>query len=117
MREHTETFAYHLLTAMREVAPLLGLVLFGEQASGQRYWNDVLGPALERIREVARRNLPVWPHRDYDPVLVVDTIFGTAFFLALEDRFQSGGARRDLKTTASNLCDVLFEGMAAPSHD
>lgn len=112
MREHTETFICHLLAVMRDVAPLLGLMLFGEQEDSQRYWLESLGPALERIREVARRNLSVWSHRDFEPDLVVDTIFGTAFFLAIEDRFRTAEPR-DLDRTARNLCNVLFDGMAS----
>lgn len=114
MREHTEAFVRQLLEAMDEVAPLLGLVLFGDQESGQRYWRELVEPALERIRGVARRNLPVWPHRAYDPDLVVDTIFATAFFFGLQERFFRPGEHRDLDETAHSLCEVLFHGMAAP---
>jgi AcrR family transcriptional regulator len=113
MREHTESFIYDLMVAMEEVAPLLGLVLFSEQQAGRRHWRELLKPALEQIRAVARRNLTVWPHREYDADLVVDTIFATAFFLALQDSFLDS-AGRDLRATARNLCDLLFRGMAIP---
>jgi TetR/AcrR family transcriptional regulator len=113
MREQTRSFIYDLLVAMEEVAPLLGLVLFGDHESGQRYWRELIKPALDRIRAVARRNLAVWTHREYDPDLVVDTIFATTFFLALEDRFDNG-KQRDLRATADKLSDLLFTGMAVP---
>lgn len=113
MRRHTEAFIRDLLEAMDEVAPLIGLVLFGDQESGQRYFRTRLRPAIDEIREVARRNMPVWPHRDYDPDLVVDTIFGTTFFRAIEDRLL-GRKPRDPNETARHLCDLLFDGMAAP---
>jgi AcrR family transcriptional regulator len=113
MREQTRSFIYDLLVAMEEVAPLLGLVLFGDHESGQRYWRELIKPALDRIHGVARRNLAVWPHRDFDPHLVVDTIFATTFFFALEDRFSDTG-QRDLHSTADRLCDLLFRGMALP---
>ncbi|MEA2673806.1 MAG: hypothetical protein QOI92_998 [Chloroflexota bacterium] len=116
MRAQTEAFIYDLLKAMQQATPLLGLVLFGDHASGRRYWRERFEPALERIRAVARRNVAHWPHREYDPELVVDMIFGTTLFLALEDRFR-GGKKRDLHIAARELCNVLFDGIAVPDPD
>jgi TetR/AcrR family transcriptional regulator len=112
MREHTEAFIYDLLAAMEEVGPLLGVVLFGEQQTGQKYWRELIEPMLDQVHAIARRNMPIWHHRDYDPELAVDTIFGATFFLAIQDRF-SGGKPPDLRLTARRLCTLLFEGMAA----
>jgi len=113
MREHTEAFIYDLLVAMETVGPQLGLVLFGEHETGQKYWRELIKPALDQIYAVAQRNVPIWHHRDYDPNLAVDTIFGATFFLAVQQRF-AGDRPRDHRTTARKLCTLLFEGMSAP---
>jgi len=110
MRAQTQAFIEDLLVAMEEVAPLLGLVLFGDAKSGQRYFRDRVEPALAPVREVARRNLRLWPHRDYDPDLIVDTIVGMTFFRALADRFMGRGPG-DAAQIAEQLTAVLFDGM------
>jgi AcrR family transcriptional regulator len=113
MRAQTEAFIRDMLVAMQEVAPLLGLAMFGDAADGQRYFRERIEPQLERVRQVARRNLEVWAHREYNPDLAVDTIIGLTFFRALEDRFLKRKPA-DPATVASDLTSMLFDGMAAP---
>jgi TetR/AcrR family transcriptional regulator len=112
MRQRTVTFFRDLLTALREVGPLLGVVLFADQESGTRYYRQWIEPAFDRLVQLTNDTLRQWAHRDFDADLVQRTVFGMCWAISLDEHFGSGAAP-DLDRVADQLTGILFDGIAA----
>lgn len=110
MRERTRQFIEDLLGVMDEIAPLLGIVLFGEAEAASAYYRKRLAPALEKVEEIVDAHQAVWAHQDFDSELVVQLVFGMAWFLALSDRF--GTRQRDRCETAEMITRIMIDGLA-----
>ncbi len=110
MRERTRQFIEDLLGVMDEIAPLLGIVLFGEAEAASTYYRNRLAPALEEVAEIVEAHQTVWAHQDFDPELVVQLVFGMAWFLTLSDRF--GTRQRERSETADMITRIIIDGLA-----
>lgn len=108
MEERTRQFVRDLLDVMDEIAPLLGMVLFGDAGAASSYYRERLEPALGAVRDVVVANLPAWDHRDFDPHLAVEMLFGIAWFTTLGDRLT--GRRRDRDELADEITRMLIHG-------
>ncbi len=112
MRERTRQFIEELLGVMDEIAPLLGIVLFGEAEAASSYYRKRLAPALEKVAEIVDAHQAAWAHKDFDPEFAVELVFGMAWFLTLSDRF--GTRQRSRSETADVITRIMIDGLAQP---
>lgn len=110
MRERTRQFIEDLLEVMDEIAPLLGIVLFGEAKAASAYYSERLGPALKEVEAVVVAHQAAWAHEEFDPEFVVQLVFGMAWFLAVCRRF--GAPQRDRHETAETITRIVMDGLA-----
>jgi AcrR family transcriptional regulator len=81
-----------MLTAMREIGPLLGVILFGDQARGETFYREHLGPAIGRLTAGLRTYWDARGHDELPARLVIETLVGTSLVLSLDERFGSDEA-------------------------
>jgi AcrR family transcriptional regulator len=108
----TEQYVGDLLRTFIEVAPLLGVVLFSDRSTGERFYADAIRPLAAAISGVVRDAFPTWSHREFDPELVTLSVIGTCISLSLEHHF--AGRAVDVDGTARQLTDMLFYGLLDP---
>lgn len=109
MRERTTQGIENLLRAMEEIAPLLGIVLFGDIDVASKYYRERVAPSLRRVEEVVDAHRRAWSHRDFDVELLVHLVFGMAWFTVLADRFN--GRERDFRATAETIASLVIDGL------
>lgn len=112
-RGQVEQFVADLIDAMDEIAPLLGIVLFTDADLAQRSFNNRIQPALDKVCELIDINYDSWPHRDFEPLLMIEWILGMVWFVALADRFT--GRKRDRDELAQKVTDLLIDGVRLPA--
>lgn len=111
MRERTRSFVTDLVDVMRDVAPLLGVVIFsGEEPAGRRY-AEYVAPVLQQVADVIRRNLGWWDHRAFDPDAIVRFLFGAVWFEVTAARL--GDPAADADAVVDELTDTIIFGLAA----
>jgi AcrR family transcriptional regulator len=111
VREVSEAFVRDLLEAMRDIAPLL-MVVLGDAERGADFYRQRFQPALSRLREVIDTNLPMWSHRDFDPDLAAMAVVGMCLFIALHNRF--GNTPTDEPhQIAPELLSIVWDGLRA----
>jgi AcrR family transcriptional regulator len=98
-----------LLTFFHESIEGLGVVLFGEQQNGRDFYTRHLRPIMDGYIEAGKANLPRWPHREYDVDTAVHTVFGVAFWLALDHSMRQREV--DLDERADLIVDVILRGV------
>ena len=108
-RDLTEQYLAELLRTFLDVAPLLGVVLFAERSTGEKFYKEAVEPLAVAISEVVRASFPTWSHRDFDPDLVTLSVIGACISLSLEQHF--AGRTIDVEASARQLTDLLFYGL------
>ena len=111
MRDRTLAFFRELLIALRDIGPLLGVVLFSDQERGTDYYRQRIEPAFDRLVELTRETMDRWTHRDFDTELVHRVVFGMCWMMAVDERLGSRG-ERDVDRLAEQLVGILFDGIA-----
>lgn len=109
LRERSTDFIRDLLAGMREIAPLLGVVL-SDQTAGIRFYEEQIQPRIDQMRDVIAANAPMF-HGSYDPEIIVRAVYGMCYFFALDERFGRGSGR-DTDELASALLSMFFDGLA-----
>lgn len=109
MYERTRLFVKDLLTAMDDIAPLLGVMLCGDADVASAYYRERLAGPLDAVRDVIDANRPYWHHRDFDSELLGKAVFGMAWFLSLSD--QLAGRERDRDETAHHIAAMIIFGL------
>lgn len=112
MVERTRAFIADLLEVMDEVAPLLGVMLFGDAGTAATYYRDRIAPSLRLVEDVIETNLAHWSHHDFDVEICVQLVFGTAWFASLSDRLT--GRTRDHDELADQIARMLLRGLIRP---
>lgn len=112
MHARTKSFVRDLLGAMDEISPLLGIMLFGDSGTASRYFRERIAPSLDSVSDVVVANLAAWQHRDFDPALVVESVFGMVWFHALTDRLT--GRTSDPDAVAEQITSMLLYGLGQP---
>jgi AcrR family transcriptional regulator len=107
----TREWVLELLRFFDESIEGLGVVLFGDRDNGRDFYNRHLRPIMDSYVEAGKLNLPRWPHRDYDIDTAVHTVFGVAFWLALDQSMQQ--RTDDLEARADLIVDLLLSGTRA----
>lgn len=110
MTERTRAFLVKLFEIMGDVAPLLGLMLFGEADAGAAHYRDRLAPALRQIADIVRLNLDWWDHRPFDPDQLVRFVFGGVWFESTAARFDGRVLAAD--AGANDLVGMIISGLA-----
>lgn len=105
----TVRFFHDLLEAMRELAPLLNVVL-GDEAQGRHFYGLHVQPALDRVREATEANFRSWAHLGFDAALATRVAYGTCWFLALDERYGEGLGRSS-DDLARELAHMLLGGL------
>lgn len=108
MRATAERFFTEGIEAMREILPLLTMVL-ADAERGEQYYCDHLRPAIDQMVDVTRANLNVWEHQQFSPELIVWIAWGVCWIIALHERF--GHQRADLETVVPGVVDVIWNGL------
>ena len=112
MRERTVIFFEDLLSAMNEIAPLLGVVLFAEQERGRDFYREHIEAAFDGIVALTRATIGDWLHKDFDDELFARMVIGLGFTMAVDAHLGSRGGR-DAHALAIDLTTILFDGIAA----
>jgi len=112
VRRRSIEFIRDLLSAMREVAPLLGVVLATDALTGERFYRERFEPRLAQIRDVMVANTNQVHARPYNPDVGVRLVYGMCYFFALDHRFGSGTGLSD-DDLAAELLSILFDGLVA----
>jgi AcrR family transcriptional regulator len=112
VRDHSVDAIRDLVSAMREVAPLIGVVLTIDEATGKEFYRQRFEPTLQQIRDVLLANIALLDHREFNPDLVVRVVIGTSWFQAIDERFGSGppGSGDD---AARELMELILDGLLA----
>lgn len=109
MHERTREYVEDVLHVMDEIAPLLGVMMFGDAETARTYYEERLAPMLEQVQDVVRANLESWNHRDFDVELAVRTTFGAAWFHATIARLS--GRPLDHAQLAEELTSMILGGL------
>ena len=112
VREHSVDAIRDLLSAMREIAPLLGVVLTIDEATGKDFYRQRFEPSLQRIRDVLLANIALLDHREFNPDLVVRVVIGTSWFQAIDERFGAGDPAQG-DEAARELMELILDGLIA----
>jgi AcrR family transcriptional regulator len=108
-RETTTRFVRGMLEALTESASLLGVVLFSDHDAGAAFYRERIVPVLDLVVDSVRANLASWTHRDFDPAIATQAVFGMCWGLAVDAHFR--GRRLDLDAVTAQLTDLVFEGL------
>lgn len=111
-REQTRQFIYELCEVMDDTSQLLGVAMFGQADAAQHFFEERIAPTLAAIEEVLRANYHAWPHRPFDPAVVVRSLFGMTWFTAIADRH--AGITRDRDELADQLTEIFLDGLMTP---
>ena len=114
-RDVTERFVQNLLDVMVESVSFLGVVLFANGEGGRVFYQEHVAPLIDAVAQVVRRNLPVWPHRFFDPEVVVTAVFGMCFGLAMHGDLT--GRRLDTERVTRQMTELIMRGLLAPEGD
>ena len=106
--EHARTFHAETVTAMREIAPLLGAVLFDRKSVGESFYLRVLGPTVSRIAQALSVSLKALPH-PVDPRMLAMVFLGTHFFTALDAHYRD--IDLDPDGVADDFMALLWRGL------
>jgi TetR/AcrR family transcriptional regulator len=100
---------HNLLRAMEQIAPLLGVLLFGSAETAASHYRERIAPFLDETERIVAVNLPHRPDRDTGIELAVQFLFGACWFRATAA--QLTGRRIDYDTEAGTLTALLLDGL------
>lgn len=112
IKERSRKFAIGLIDAMKEVAPLMMAMMLTDKKTGEHFYRTRFAPALEQTTQVIEGEAAFWEHRTLNPTLIVKSVFGMCWFLALDGRFGSGRAASS-EELADHVMELVFEGLSA----
>lgn len=115
VREHSVDATRDLLAAMREIAPLLNVVLTTDREMGTRFYRERFEPSMDQVRDVLLSNTALFEHNDFDPDLVIRVFVGTTWLLALDERF--GTREPGDRDSAADLVGLVLDGLIARAED
>jgi AcrR family transcriptional regulator len=104
-RQHTN----NLLRAMDQIAPLLGVLLFGSAETAASHYRERVAPFLDETEHILTVNLPPGRDRDAGTELAVQFLFGACWFRTTAA--QLTGRRIDYDTEAGTLTALLLDGL------
>lgn len=108
-RETMREFLTALLRMMIESCDALGVILFSDRDRARHFYTEHLRPVIDTAVQTTLANLSRWEHRDFDVEIAWQTLFGTAFWLALDRSMR--GDQPDLGRQVNGLIDLVFDGI------
>lgn len=99
-----------VLAAVEQVAPSLGMVLFGEEQLAQQFHREHFGPLLERSDAVASGMAECTTGHRLDGI-VAHMVFGTCLSVAIDARLR--GVPLDLDALSVRLARMILAGVAS----
>lgn len=93
-----------------DLTPLLAVGLFSDPDLGRRFYSERLWPLFQRWAGATAAGLRGGPNSDLDPLVVILTIWGMSYGLAVDAMVK--GTDVDVKKQAKWLGNLLFYGMA-----
>lgn len=110
-RESTREFLTALVQMFVESVGALGVILFGKHDHARRFYASHISPLIDAAVDATTMNLDRWDHRDFDVEMAVQSMFGTAFWLALDRSMRDGND--DLSRQIDAIIDITFDGISA----
>lgn len=107
----TRQFIEDLYDVMEEVAPLLGVMLFGDAEAAAVHFRERIGLFIDRVVEVVFINLTSWTHRPFDAHALVRAVFGSVWFEATAARLMQTPLRK--RQLADELAATIIYGLAS----
>ncbi|MCA1846905.1 MAG: TetR/AcrR family transcriptional regulator [Actinobacteria bacterium] len=101
-----------VVRTMNEILPLLGMVLFGDQETGRRFYQEKYYPLLRQGYEAGSRAMAGWANRPIDPS-VATAVHGMCFVAAMDRWFR--GVEPDQEHMADVLTDLVLNWNPAPT--
>ncbi|HYH49415.1 MAG TPA: TetR/AcrR family transcriptional regulator [Acidimicrobiia bacterium] len=111
-REYLAEMHIALLGLLVEVAPMLSIALFGDQAAGREFYLDHVEPLIVEWIESTYRRLDS-SHRPANPAIVAQSAFGTHLTIALYANLMS--VTVDVPVVARDVSDFLYLGFFEPA--
>ncbi len=106
-RTRVRQYNLHMAAAMKEIGPLLGLVLFGDQRLARRFYRRCLLPEIARMAEGGRGFGPSYPGH----VGSLAT-FGAALMLATDARYNPDSP--ELEEAVEQFTRLMVDGFIPP---
>jgi AcrR family transcriptional regulator len=100
-----------LLLTFFESVESIGVVLFGNREHAVAFWAKHLKPWIDAVVEASEATISRWPHSDFDIRSAVHTVFGMAFWAALDRTL--GGSTTTVDEAADHFADIFFNGIKA----
>ena len=94
-----------LVRTMNEILPLLGMVLFGDEETGRRFYREKYYPLLHQGYEAGTKAMAGWARRPIDPS-VATAVHGMCFVAAMDRYFR--GVEPDQEHMADVLTDLVL---------
>ncbi len=110
MVERTRLFIASLIDVLRDVAPLLGVLMFDGEESASKHYQEILVPVLKEIGDRIRTNLGWWDHRNFDVDAAVRFAFGAVWFEVLSGRLENRAI--DAATASREFAEMVVLGLA-----
>lgn len=101
-----------LLGLLVEVAPMLSIALFGDQAAGREFYLEHVEPLIVEWVEATYRQLDS-SHRPADPAIAAQSAFGTHLTIALYAKLMSISI--DVPVVARDVSDFIYLGFFEPA--
>ena len=111
-REYLAEMHIALLGLLVEVAPMLSIALFGDQAAGRQFYVDHVEPLIIEWIEATYRQLDS-SHRSADPAIVAQSVFGIHLTMALYANLLS--VSLDVPVVARDVSDFIYLGFFEPA--
>lgn len=102
-----------LLAAVKELAPLLGVMVFGGGELGREFYIAKVMPAITECAAAIEAHDADWQHRDFPARTVVMMAVGACLMLAAEERATGSNAPQQALAELAELLEVAL----APSGD
>src|SRR5262249_33803114 len=99
---------------LKEVLPLLGLVLFGDPRVGQRFYRENFAVAMDRLAEAWREVEARYGFESESPDISARAVMGIALMLALESHHNNRFDRdRALALATEGTIKGFFPALAS----
>jgi AcrR family transcriptional regulator len=99
----------HMARTMKEIVPLLGMVLFSDQEVGKRFYRERLYPLLFETYEVGSGATAGWAQHPLSPSAMT-AVFGMLFAVAMDQCFRE--VEVDEEQLAQELADLILDGLS-----
>lgn len=106
-REAMQGLYRQLTSTLEELLPLLGLVLFGDPATAQRFYRESFATAMDRLGEAWKAVEDRYGYEFESPDISARAVMGVALITALESHHN---ARFDRDRTLKILSDGTING-------